>query len=1076
MKSTKFILIHKTIFCLFILFFLSGMCGLVYQIIWTRLLALLFGHTTFAISTVITAFMGGLALGSFWFGRWADQDNRGKRFFAHFGQSSLLLAYGIMEALIGLYALFTPWLFKGVELIYLQFPTLSFYPLNILRFLLCSLVLIIPTFLMGGTLPLLSKFLIRTFTDIGSKLGQLYFINTIGATAGAFVAGFFLINTIGISNTMQLAAFINITIGIIVCIMNRGQALISPTTAASTDTVASISEIPGDAAPSNNIGSDNAAKLLFVLFAFTGFASMIYELCWTRALALALGSSSYAFSTMLTTFLLGIAIGSAIFSRLASKKIYTTASFGWLQGLIALFCLLAVPLLGTIPLYFVHLFPLAKNSYTLIIMTNFLLSALVMIMPTTLMGFAFPLVGSLYTQNLGKLGKSVGDIYAVNTFGCIIGAFLTGFVLIPFLGVQNSLKVAVMINGISGLLVLLNYYHKPLLGFVSISSMTVGIMILYLMPSWNIGVMSSGSAVYAENFTNAGMDVASAKKNTVFYKDGISCTVSVHQEKWIFLKINGKVDASTGFDMPTQILVAYIPIFYHENPEDVFVIGLGSGMTAKAVLDFPQVKSVTCAELEPAVIEANSYFYKYNDEVVHNPKFKIRIDDGRNALLASRNKYDLIISEPSNPWIAGVSNLFTEDFYRISKNRLKPGGIFCQWFHLYRMQPSDVKMVMRTFFSVFPHGTVWQANGVDLMLLGSEEELFFNYNGLKQSFLNNKKFQETIKTLGIKAPEVFFAHYVTESAELKPLFKTAQVNTDDLPLLEFSAPKSLYLDTTLYNLSGIYAYKTEQVPKTRGGYDGLQLSADYFIAVVNQVNVSAFAEKTLRDALAAYPKNPDLRVIKVKNLLFARKYIQAEQELKSIVSDNPSHFLSHYLLARLYNDQGMLKKAENMYDKAAIHNNDHEAMNKERITNLIQQEKYAKALSIVKELKNKSPTNVSYDYLYGLVNMKMNNFSEALEILENSLKKNPDHYDIAKCLFNIYQKQGNFMKMAEIGISLHTQKQDDFDVTLGLGQSLPAVGQNRKAFDILTKALDHDPYNRQIIDQLAQLEAQSLVP
>lgn len=856
------------LFCLFLIFFLSGMCGLVYQIIWTRTLALLFGHTTFAISAVITAFMGGLALGSFCFGRWADQDNRVKLFFARFGQSPLLLAYGVMEALIGLYALLTPLLFKGVELTYLQFADLSFYPLSILRFVLCTLVMIIPTFLMGGTLPLLSKFLIRTLTDVGNRLGQLYFINTIGAASGAFLAGFFLINTIGIGKSLQFAAVINISIGVAAYILNRKRSPVFPTTVVLSGNVPNAPEVSENAASSSDPKSCNGARLLFILFAFTGFASMIYELCWTRALALALGSSTYAFSTMLTTFLLGIALGSAVFSRLARKNNYTTASFGRLQLLIAIFCFLSVPLLGTMPLYFIHLFPFVKGSYTLVIMINFLLSALVMILPTTLMGFAFPLVGRLYTQSLGKLGRSVGDIYAINTLGCIIGAFLTGFVLIPFWGVQNSLKVAIMINMISGLLVLLNYYQKPLLGSVSISSMTAVVVILHLLPAWNTGIMSSGSAVYAENYARFGMDFDAAKKETLFYRDGISSTVSVHQEEdRIYLKVNGKVDASTGADMPTQILIGYIPIFYHENPEDVFVIGLGSGITARAVLDFPQIKSVACAELEPAVIEASAFFSKINDDIIHNPKFKIRIDDGRNALLASREKYDLILSEPSNPWIAGVSNLFTDEFYRISKNRLKPGGIFCQWFHLYGMHPASVKMVLRTFFSVFPFGAVWQADGVDLMLLGSNKELSFDYGRLKRSFLKNRRFQESMKILGMKAPAAFFAYYITESAALKPLFETALLNTDDLPLLEYSAPRSLYLNTSLYNLEGLYAYKTGPAPGTKDIHERPELSPDYFVAVLHQTKNSAFAEKTHREALAAYPENPDLRTLKVKHRL-----------------------------------------------------------------------------------------------------------------------------------------------------------------------------------------------------------------
>lgn len=1058
--------------CLLLLFFLSGMCGLIYQIIWSRILALLFGHTTFAIGTVITAFMGGLALGSFYFGRWADRESQTKNILARYGQSPLLLAYGIMESAIGIYALFTPLLFKGAEMIYLQFSTLSFYPLSSLRFILCSLILIVPTFLMGGTLPLLSKFLIHNFSDISSKLGQLYFINTIGATVGTFIAGFFLIDSIGISKAMQLAAFTNICIGIAVYIMNRERGAVSHDRAASPDTVSDSPEILESVALSNGCMSHNTAKLLFVLFAFTGFASMIYEICWTRALALALGSSTYAFSTMLTTFLLGIAIGSALFSRLARKQTFTLASLGRLELLIAFFCLLAVPLLGTIPLYFIQIFPFVKQSYNLILITNFVLSALVMIIPATLMGFAFPLVGRLYTRSWHNLGRSVGDIYSINTLGCIAGAFLTSFVLIPFLGVQNSLKIGILINGLAGLLILLNFYGKPAFSFVSLSSIAAGVLIVYFMPAWNIGIMSSGSAVYAENYILSGMDFDVAKKDTLFYRDGISSTVSVHQKNDILsLKVNGKVDASTGTDIPTQILIGYIPIFYHDNPKDVFVVGLGSGMTAKAVLDFPQVRSVICAELEPAVVEANHFFFKYNNQILHNPRFKVKIDDGRNALLASPAKYDMILSEPSNPWIAGVSSLFTEEFYRISKSRLKAGGIFCQWFHLYKMQPSDVKMVLRTFFSVFPHGNIWQANGVDLMLLGSDNELSFRYDRLMEAFLNNKEFQKTMKSIGNKTPDVFFANYITEAAALKPLFNTALLNTDDLPLLEFSAPRNLYYDASLYNLDGLYAYKTKPIPTIQEGHDKPRLSPDFFVAMINRTGgKSVIANQTLRLALAAYPKDPDLRMLKARNLLSARKQIQAEQVLRGIVSENPSHFQGHYSLGQLYDNQGLLEKAETLYDKAAALRSDHEIMNRERIANLINQEKYAKALSIIIEIRRKLPPSIYNDYLFGLINMKAKNFSSALAVLEPSLKNHPDHYEIKKCLFNIYKEQRSFMKTIETGTSLYEQKQDDLEVILGLGEAFILTGQKAKASEILKNALERDPFNREIIAQLTQAE------
>jgi spermidine synthase len=1052
---TRKVLVYTLVF-----FFLSGMCGLIYQILWTRILSLLFGHTTFAIGTVITAFMGGLALGSYYFGRWADRESPFKDFLKKQGESPHLLAYGLMEASVGIYCLLTPLLFVLVEQVYLPFSALPFYALNILRFLLCASVLIIPTFLMGGTFPIISKFFIQNFSEFGSKLGRLYFINTIGAAAGSFAAGLYLLRILGLNATLQCAAVINIGIGILAYLINKNPGQRRVKTAGEEE--AEKEKIPEALTPAT-------ARLIFVIFAFTGFASMIYEIAWTRALALALGSSIYAFSTMLTTFLLGIALGSMLFSRMARKRAFSAAAFGWLEIVTGIFCLLSIPLLGQMPLFFISIFPFVKGSYNLIILADFLLSFLVMIIPTILMGFVFPLVGRLYTQDMERLGRGIGNVYAVNTLGCIAGSFLASFVLIPFIGVQNSLRAAIVINLLSGLLVLYQHYSSRAARIAALSTAAAAVFLSGFMPGWNPAVMTSGSAVYANVYSGAATDFEARGKNILFYRDGISSTVSVHKQGTnVFLRVNGKTDASTGGDMQTQLMLGYLPMIHHPDPKDIFIIGLGSGITARAVLEFPGVRSVLCAELEPAVLEANRFFADFNGQVLKQPRFKVRIDDGRNALLASKEKYDVIISEPSNPWIAGVANLYTSEFYRIGKDRLREGGIFCQWFHLYSMNPADVKMVLKTFFSVFPHGTVWMTAYADLVLLGSGGEMVFDYARWNDLYSRSPAIRKSMDSIKVQAPDAVFSFFMTDAESLRPLFRRAYLNTDDMPILEFSAPRNLYEDTTLANLRGLFMFKREKHPPLRGFPAGRELSDHYYVAAMNQmgrIGAPGMSSKLLEEGLELYPRHSALQMIKAKSFLQSNHILKAERELQRLVSDHPRESSGYLELARLYRNQGFPEKADLMFEKAfGLDQGRKEEMNAEYIKFLMSREKYGRAIRLLDDLRTKNPDNIDYEILSGVVLMKTKNYPRALQLLQKALEKKPGRYDVMRYLFMIYRDQGDYRKVVETGGELYRKNPYDQDVMVEYGKALMTAGYSEKGREIMDWVAQLDPYNSRTID------------
>lgn len=774
-------------------FFLSGLCGLVYQILWIKMLGLIFGHTAFAATTVVSTFLGGLALGSFIMGRWADKTAALDKIFGRFGGSRYIAAYCFMEILVGVFCFLTPVLFRGVELIYFQVSDLSFGTLTVIRFFLCAAVMILPTMAMGATLPLMSKYLITSRSEVGTKLGFIYAINTAGSVIGAFLAGFLLLPSIGLSATLALAAIINIGIGILLLSFNRGID-------ASHESAGGAEEEnqteTADAEVKDEKDNDRGKKLLVlfsVIFAASGFASLMYELAWNRGLALALGSSTYAFSAMLTTYLFGTALGSFIFSKTAKKNPPTYRHFALVQMAIGLSSALFIPLIGRLPIIFGDILPYIRHSYNLVITVDFLLCFAAMLIPVIFIGISFPMAGNIYTQKLSVLGKSIGDIYAINTIGSVTGSIITGFFLMPAIGVQNTILTAVCVN-ILGANLLFFGTVEPARKKIALSLASLLILIgAFSLPRWDLLEFSRG---YFRGLKKA----ATAYRDTheiLYYKDGISSTVTVVRGKTdgiISLAVNGKTDASTGGDMSTQILLGLLPVLNHPAPSEALVIGLGSGTTVAAAAAVPAVKHVECVELEPDLIDAAKFFTPHIGDIYNNAKCTIKVADGRNYLSASRKKYDIIISEPSNPWIAGVASLFTSEFFASCKNSLNEGGVACIWLQLYSIDAESLRMIVNTLHGQFPHIQFWMApNANDLLILCSEDPIVFQYDRYRSDYEKNPEMKKFADQVFRNDPDELLAFYMADETKLQNMIYGARLNTDNLPLLEYEAPRLLYM-------------------------------------------------------------------------------------------------------------------------------------------------------------------------------------------------------------------------------------------------------------------------------------------
>lgn len=801
------------VWAILLCFFASGVSGLVYQVVWVRELVLVFGATTFAVSTVLTAFMGGLALGSYYFGRRSETVARPLRL------------YGLLEIGIGLYGLAVPLIFAALPTVYHSFWRwqLSFFALSVVRFVFATLVLIVPTALMGATLPVLSSFYARDIGRIGLRVGSLYALNTFGAVLGAAATGFVLIPTLGMNAATTTAATMNILLGVVALTVSRK---------AERTTHEAILE-PSPEAPKKTPRSPESEAerwqitIVIAGFAVSGFVALSYEVIWSRVLSLIIGSSVYAFSIMLTTFLVGLAAGATFASRVVDRIHRPVRMFALIEVLVGVTSLVGAYLFNDLPFVFVQLYRWVDSSaFGLLLFARFLIASFVMIVPTFLLGALFPLVVRIISsRKLARAtGRTVGDAYAANTVGAIIGSFASGFILVPWLGLLGSLRLCVALNFLVAAAAFSASARRPAAKrdsrrHVNVSA-TVGLAASVLLiivvvlgePPWDPEVMSSAVYRYAPALTDKSRKdlfdyLKRGQGETIFYKEGITATVAVQRQSGgRVLKVNGKPEASTAGDMPTQILIGALPLLVREHTDDVLLIGLGSGVTLGSVEQFP-VKRVTCVELEPAVIEASRHFEDVNNHPLDDPRLRMISNDGRNFIYTTDEKFDVIVSEPSNPWVTGVANLFTLEYFRRGAERLKDGGLFSQWLQIYEMSPDDVRTLIATFRAAFPQVYLFRGAEGDLMLLGSKTERRLDLSVLK-SHLDDPTSGAELKRIDTTRAADIISRFYLGPAEVTNLAAGARLNTDDNALIEFNAPRRVGTaeETVVRNLKQLISY------------------------------------------------------------------------------------------------------------------------------------------------------------------------------------------------------------------------------------------------------------------------------
>jgi spermidine synthase len=772
---------REKIFAILFCFFLSGAAGLIYQVAWGKALGLIFGHTVYAVAIVLAVFMAGLAAGSAWFGSRTE------------ARGWTIALYAFLEFLIALAGALSLADLAGVRWLYLAtYPMMSSWqPLLLaLRFFGAALVLFVPTFLMGGTLPILVATVMRNSEELGLRLSQLYWINTLGAASGTLLSGFALLPAVGLRLTIAFAVLLNLAAGMIALRIAKGL------TSVAQDSKAKTKPVPPNPQSSISDSQTVGRRFLLFLFAATGFTAFANEIAWTRMLAIVIGSSTYAFTLMLTAVLVGTVIGSALFHRFLSRSArLSIRTLSWTQAGIGTASIISLALFRWIPGMIPPLLRATHETFSGLVLVQFICSALTVLPAAIVFGINFPLVIVLLARDgRATTGSSamVGKAYAANTVGAIAGALLTGFLLVPWLGSFRVIAATAAVNLILALALDLVARQRrvPALA-IKLASLAAVILIGTSGWFYNRSLMSLSAVLYGNTYqAHLTVEEIAATNDLVFSAEGVNDSIAVvRTDASVALRVNGKADASSG-DARTQLLLGHLGAAFHPAPRRVLIIGFGGGMTASAVARYPDIEKIDCVEIEPAVLRAAPYLQTLNRSVLSDPRLHIIFDDARNFLLTSREHYDLIISEPSNPWIAGVASLFTDEYYATARQRLTAQGIFVQWVQAYALQQDDLRMIMASFLPHFADVTLWRGEESDFLLMGRADSMPLQFRRLR-SLWPNQQLKDDFESVDLHQPEGLVAYFLLDDSAIRRLAQASRLNTDDRTLLEYHAPQSL---------------------------------------------------------------------------------------------------------------------------------------------------------------------------------------------------------------------------------------------------------------------------------------------
>lgn len=690
------------LFLLFALFALSGFSGLIYESVWSHYLKLFLGHAAYAQNLVLAIYMGGMAAGAWMAGRWLS------------GLKSPLLAYALVEVLLGLFGLFFHPLFVHATefLLDVLLPGVdSTTASELMRWTVAALLILPQTLLLGATFPLMSAGVLRAFPALpGSSISLLYFTNSIGAVTGVLLSGFVLVGAVGLPGTIMTAALANFALALAVGLVARR-----------LDVQSAVAAVAGAGIPAY-------LRPLLMVALITGLSSFIYEVAWIRMLVLVLGASTHAFELMLSAFILGLALGGLWVRRHIDRFEVPERTLGLVQLIMGGFALATVVSYNSLFDFMQWIMSaLQRNDagYTLFNLSSHVIALLVMLPTTFMAGMTLPLITYvLFARGGGE--AAIGKVYAFNTLGAIAGVLLTVHFLLPLLGLKGAILTGALIDIVLGVYLLARTRTAmklqrfaiilSLLAFVGVAT-GIHFDINRMMSGvfrHGIGALQSAQMIFHQDGHTASIDVYDTR-----VKDGLVRTIST----------NGKPDASVSrtaalpvtSDEATMVLTGGLAFLYKPGLQNAAVIGMGSGISANVLLAYPGIKSLDVIEIEQAMVDGARHFDDRSARVFNDPRSHVHVDDAKSYFSSHQSKYDVIISEPSNPWVSGVASLFTEEFYTRISRHLNDDGLLVQWFHVYESNPAIVASIMKALSPHFADYTMYVTNTADIVLVAVKQ-------------------------------------------------------------------------------------------------------------------------------------------------------------------------------------------------------------------------------------------------------------------------------------------------------------------------------------------------------------------
>ncbi len=797
------------------LLLLSGFCALVFQVAWLRLLRLIFGGSTTASAVTLAIFMAGLGIGSLILGPRADRWRRP------------LIGYAGLEAGVAISAALSPWLILVAQHIYFGLggtSELGSPTATALRLALSALVLGVPTFLMGGTLPAASRAIAHT-TDTGRRsVALLYAANTLGAVCGALAATFLALEHLGIRGTLWAASGLNLLVAAVAWWLGRA----STTDAQEAPLLGRLEEVAEDLPEEALELRATHPRFVLTAAAAVGFAFFLMEMVWYRMLAPVLGGSSYTFGLILAVALLGVGLGGWLYGASSRRHSPTLLTFAGTCTAEALLLLIPYALGDRIAVVAMLLRPLGEVSFALQVAGWAALAGVVVLPAAVIAGFQFPLLIALLGRGRQHLGRQIGQAYACNTAGAVAGAAAGGLGLLTLFSAPHLwILVALSLLVLAGWAIVLarpsRTATRRLVWPLAATLGTLGLATMAPGPSavWRHTPTGAGGMPSAFDGPNEVRRMSHAVRRAIGWeRDGRESSVAIHGLDEASLLVNGKADGSAISDAPTQVMSVLIGATLHPAPKNALVIGLGTGSSAGWLAQVPGILRVDVAELEPAMIDVAKICTAVNHDVLSQPAVHLHIGDGREMLRTSRQTYDLIFSEPSNPYRAGIASLFTRDLYRDAATRLADEGIFLQWLQSYHVDADLVRTVIATLVAEIPHVEIWQLASGDLLLAASKSPIDHDLARTQRRTLEEPLRSALQFTLGVEGAEGFYTGFIASSSLATAIHRqVATLNTDDHPIVEFGFARGLGRDLgfSVHRLSALATARREHLPPIRNG-------------------------------------------------------------------------------------------------------------------------------------------------------------------------------------------------------------------------------------------------------------------